>query len=159
VAERFGGGEEIDIVAAAGVLSDTATPYLVIFNNMGIAAASGAIAYEVTVRSDRSGYSDITADDRRRRQRAAPSVGDEHGALSQYRSVNDRQRRFVTGDTPLTVRDWLGTCFSPSPACAMREPVSTAVLGAQLATGADFNSESLLEGRIWFDGAGATRSS
>ena len=49
VAERFGGTEEIDLATAAQKFYEThddSYDYLVIYNNMGIAAAPGAVAYE-----------------------------------------------------------------------------------------------------------------
>jgi uncharacterized protein (TIGR03437 family) len=166
VAERFGGSQEIDIVAAAQKFYQThgdAYDYLVIFNNMGIAAASGAIAYEVTVRNDRSGYGDIPADDGReygsgRRLQAVMNMG----PLGQYLGVNDPVggRGLITGDTPLTVLGHeAGHLFLAFASVRdAQNPSARPMLGAQLAHWSfNFNSEaSLLEGnRIRDDGAGA----
>ena len=59
VAERFGNTEDVDIVALAQKFYEThddAYDYLVVYNTMGIAAQSGALAYESTVRSNATGY-------------------------------------------------------------------------------------------------------
>ena len=59
VAERFGDTQEVDIVALAQKFYEThedAYDYLVIYNNMGIPAQLGAVAYEATVRSNGTGY-------------------------------------------------------------------------------------------------------
>src|ERR1019366_4316082 len=60
VAETFGSTPEIDIVTVAQKFYEThedAYDYLVIYNNMEIAAMTGAVAYETTVRSSGIGYS------------------------------------------------------------------------------------------------------
>jgi len=63
VVERFSGTDSVDIFAAAQRFyrnHDDAYDYLVIYNTLGIAAENSAVAYEVTVRNDRSGYGDKT---------------------------------------------------------------------------------------------------
>ena len=54
VAEVFGNSQTIDIVTLAQKFYQThedAYDYLVVYNNMGITALAGAVAYESTVRS------------------------------------------------------------------------------------------------------------
>src|ERR1019366_8360313 len=65
VAERFVNLAEIDIVMVAQRFYEThddAYDYLVIYNNVGIGAMTGALAYEATVRSSATGYSVPPAD-------------------------------------------------------------------------------------------------
>jgi uncharacterized protein (TIGR03437 family) len=111
IAERFSYLEEVDIFAAGLKFYEThedAYDYLVLFNNMGVAAAPGAIAYEVTARNiNRSGYGDVSTD-----------IGSQFGSprrlqsvmnmasLGQYPSDPDARvpsRGFTTGDTPMTI--------------------------------------------------------
>ncbi|MCU1275801.1 MAG: hypothetical protein JWO48_3232 [Bryobacterales bacterium] len=66
VAERFGGGNEIDIQTAAQKFYEThddAYDYIAFFNNMNIATGPGSVSWEQTVRNSRSGYGDFPVDD------------------------------------------------------------------------------------------------
>jgi uncharacterized protein (TIGR03437 family) len=109
VVERFGNTEEIDIVTVAQKFYEThedAYDYLVIYNNMGIVAEAGALAYEATVRSSATGYGVLPADD-----------GPQYGSVARLRSVMNMGTldnypldpnapvplRAPQGDTPLTV--------------------------------------------------------
>src|ERR1019366_583815 len=109
VAERFGNTQEIDIVTAAQKFYEThedAYDYLVIYNNMGIGAMAGALAYEATVRSSATGYGVAPAD-----------YGPQYGSAARLRSVMNMGKlddypldpnalvpaRATNGDTPLTV--------------------------------------------------------
>src|ERR1022692_2546383 len=109
VAERFGNTQEIDIVTVAQKFYEThddAYDYLVIYNNMSVAAMTGAVAYEATVRSSGTGYSVLPAD-----------YGAQYGSATRLRSVMNMGRldyyppdpnatvplRLAEQDTPLTV--------------------------------------------------------
>lgn len=156
IVERFTNVEEVDIVLAAQKFYEThedAYDYLVIFNNLGIAASSGAVAYEVTIRNTRSGYGDAKYDvgkefGSRRRLQAVMNMG----PLSQYpRNPNEiLTGRRPAGDTPLTVLGheaghlFLAYASIRDPA----DPRARPMLGRQNAHwNFSFNSEaSLLEG-------------
>lgn len=156
IVERFTNVEEVDIVLAAQKFYEThedAFDYLVLFNNLGIGAASGAVAFEVTVRNNRSGYGDPTFDigkefGSRRRLQAIMNMG----PLSQYpRDPNAvLPARRPAGDTPLTVLGheaghlFLAYASIRDPA----DPRARPMLGRQNAHwNFSFNSEaSLLEG-------------
>lgn len=111
IAERFSNLQEVDIFATGLKFYEThedAYDYLVLFNNMGVAAAPGALAYEVTARNiNRSGFGDLTEDigaqfGSRRRLQAVMNMGN----LGQYPSDPDARvpgRGFTTGDTPMTI--------------------------------------------------------
>ena len=109
VAERFGNTPEIDIVTVAQKFYEThedAYDYLVIYNNMGIDAMPGALAYESTVRSSATGYGVAPAD-----------YGAQYGSAARLRSVMNMGKledypldvnapvtvRAAAHDTPLTV--------------------------------------------------------
>ena len=109
VAERFGNTVEVDVVTVAQKFYEThedAYDYLVIYNNMSIAAMTGAVAYETTVRSSGTGYSVAPAD-----------YGPEYGSAARLRSVMNMGTldnypldvnavvplRAPSQDTPLTV--------------------------------------------------------
>ena len=109
VAETFGSTPEIDIVTVAQKFYEThedAYDYLVIYNNMEIAAMTGAVAYETTVRSSGIGYSVAPAD-----------YGPQYGSAARLRSVMNMGMldnypldvtavvplRAAAQDTPLTV--------------------------------------------------------
>ena len=109
VAEPFGNTLEIDIVTVAQKFYQThedAYDYLVIYNNMEIAAMTGAVAYETTVRSSGTGYSVTPAD-----------YGPQYGSAARLRSVMNMgmldnypldvnavvPQRAAAQDTPLTV--------------------------------------------------------
>jgi len=79
IAERFGSDKEIDIVTAVQKFYEAhedAYDYLVIFNNLDISAAEGALAYEVTVRSTTTGNGDVPTD-----------VGREFGSAGRLKAV------------------------------------------------------------------------
>lgn len=79
VAERFTANVEIDIVTAAQRFyenHDDAYDYLVFINNLGIRASNGAVAYESTVRTSRTGIGDRKVD-----------VGEEYGSASRLQAV------------------------------------------------------------------------
>ncbi len=166
IAERFGNTEEVDIVVAAQKFYEThedAYDYLVIFNNRNVQAANGAVAYEVTVRNNRSGYGDEPVNaggefGSRQRLQAMMNMG----PLSQYPSDPNAvvPGRFLSRDTPLTVLGheaghlFLAYASVHDPG----NPTARPMLGRQLAHWSFlFNSEaSLLEGnRIRDDGEGA----
>jgi uncharacterized protein (TIGR03437 family) len=109
VAERFGNTQEIDIVTLAQTFYQThedAYDYLVVYNDIGVPALSGAVAYESTVRSAATGYGVASTD-----------VGQQYGSASRLRSMMNMgplsqypkdpaaivPARFSSGDTPLTV--------------------------------------------------------
>ena len=109
VAERFGNLAEIDIVMVAQRFYEThddAYDYLVIYNNVGIGAMTGALAYEATLRSSATGYSVPPAD-----------YGTQYGSAARLRSVMNLGTlsnypsdpngpvplRLAAQDTPLTV--------------------------------------------------------
>ena len=109
VMERFGNSLEVDITTAAQQFyrsHEDAYDYLVIFNNMDIPAASTAVAYETTVRSNGAGYGDEAVD-----------VAAEYGSPSRLRAVMNLgplsqypdnpaavvPLRQPAGDTPVTI--------------------------------------------------------
>ena len=156
IAEHFGGSEEIDTVLTAQKFYQThedAYDYLVIFNNVGIPAAAGAVAFEVTARNHRSGYGDTIVETGRdygspRRLQAVLNMG----PLSQYPADPNGivPARFTSRDTPLTVIGheaghlFLAFASVREPGNALARPM----LGRQTAHWSFlFNSEaSLLEG-------------
>ncbi len=111
VAERFNNQQEVDVFAAAlkfYTAHEDAYDYLVFFNNMGVAAAPGAVAYEVTVRNiNRDGYGDDPKDigaqlGSPRRLQSVLNMGN----LGQYPADPDTPlpgRGSITGDTAMTV--------------------------------------------------------
>ncbi|MBL8292045.1 MAG: hypothetical protein JNN08_09420, partial [Bryobacterales bacterium] len=156
VVERFSDTEEVDIVFAAQKFYEShedAYDYLAIYNNVGVAAGSTAVAYEVTVRNDRSGIGDSFTD-----------VGREYGSPARLQAVLNLgplgqyprnptgivPGRATTGDTPLSIIGhetghlWLAFASVREPANIEGRPM----LGRQTAHWAfNFNSEaSLLEG-------------
>jgi uncharacterized protein (TIGR03437 family) len=109
IVERFGNTVDVDIVSVAQEFYQThedAYDYLAIYNDMGIDAAAGALAYESTVRSSGSGYGVPLQD-----------YGQEYGSRSRLRSVLNLGRlnnypldanaqvplRAPQADTPLTI--------------------------------------------------------
>ncbi len=108
IIERFSGSESVDIFSAAQKFyrnHEDSYDFLVIYNTMGVEADVSAVAYEVTVRNQRSGYGDTKAD-----------IGEQAGSparlqailnmgpLNQYpRDPNSKvPARQSVGDTPLT---------------------------------------------------------
>ncbi len=166
VAERFRASEEIDTVSVAQRFFEThedAYDYIAIYNTLGISPGPGVIAFEVTLRNNRTGYGDTVLDFGReygsaRRLQALLNMGpvsqypvDPNGILPQ---------RFSARDTPTTVlaheAGHLFLAFASVP--DVNNPALPAMLGRQSAHwGFTFNSEaSLLEGnRILDRGAGA----
>jgi uncharacterized protein (TIGR03437 family) len=156
VAERFAGSDEVDIVFAAQKFFEThddSYDFLAIYNTLGIPAAPGAVAFEVTVRNDREGIGDRIIDEGRqygssRRLQAMLNMG----PLTQYpRDPNAVvPSRSISRDTPLTVLGhevghlWLAFVSVREPG----NPEARPMLGRQTAHWAfAFNSEaSLLEG-------------
>ncbi|MEZ5356191.1 MAG: hypothetical protein R2762_26450 [Bryobacteraceae bacterium] len=166
VIEGFSSVEAVDIVLAAQKFYEThddAYDYLVIYNNLGVPASAGAVAFEVTVRSDRLGIGDVITDAGRefgsaRRLQAVLNLG----PLNQYPVDPNAvvSSRALSRDTPLTVLGheaghlWLAFASVRDPA----NPEVFPMLGRQTAHWAfTFNSEaSLLEGnRIRDNGPGA----
>ncbi len=162
IAETFGATLEVDIVTTAQTFysaHDDAYDYLVIYNSVldergrPVQAGDNAVAYEVTVRNNRSGYGDSPID-------AGREFGSPYrlqsvlnlGPLSQYldnpHSIVDK--RAVSRDTPMTVlAHEAGHLFLAY--ASVRDPLSPdarPMLGRQGAHWAfTFNSEaSLLEG-------------
>ena len=79
VLERFGNTPDIDVVSVAQKFYEThedAYDYLVIYNTLDVPAASGALAYESTVRSSATGYGVPAAD-----------YGAEYGSGSRLKAV------------------------------------------------------------------------
>lgn len=165
IAERFTNNELIDIFSAAQKFylnHEDSYDYLVFYNNLGIEADAGAVAYEVTVRNNRSGYGDEPVDigaeaGSRRRLQALLNMG----PLNQYPQDPDARvpARQSVGDTPLTtIAHETGHLFL-AYASVRDEQSSTPMLGYQTAHwGFTFNSDaSLLEGnRIQDNGPGAS---
>ncbi|WP_321469856.1 hypothetical protein [uncultured Paludibaculum sp.] len=168
VAERFGTAAEVDIVRVAQRFYEThedAYDYLAIFNTSGIAAASGALAYETTVRSLRQGIGDTPV-------WSGDSYGSKYrlqavlnmGPLRQYPTdpyARVGNRGAITGDTTMTlIGHESGHLFLAL--ASIRDPLNPLarpMLGTQNAHWSfNFNSEaSLLEGnRILDNGPGAT---
>lgn len=158
VAEVFrAGSSEIDIVAAARRFYEThedAYDYLVVFNNIGVPAASGAVAYEVTVRNGRRGIGEERVDfgavfGSPSRLQAVMNMGPlEQYPGDPYAPIPGRGA--VTGDTPMTVLGheaghlFLAYVSYRDP----NNPSARPMLGAQQAHWSFFfNSDaSLLEG-------------
>lgn len=167
VAERFRSSEEVDTLSVAQRFYEThedAYDYIAIYNTLGISPGAGVIAFEVTVRNNRTGYGDLVLDygteyGSARRLQAVLNMGpvsqypvDPNGILPQ---------RATARDTPTTVLAheaghlFLAFASVPDP----NNPAVPAMLGRQSAHwGFTFNSEaSLLEGnRILDRGAGTT---
>ncbi|HYL76927.1 MAG TPA: hypothetical protein VEU96_22110 [Bryobacteraceae bacterium] len=167
VGERFAGSDSVDIVAAAQqfyAAHEDAYDYLVIFNAEGLAAAPGAVAYEVTTRNQRSGYGDNIVD-----------IGQDFGSAQRLQSVLNLgplsqypvdpnaivPARFISRDTPMTIIGheaghlFLAYASVTDPS----DPTARPMLGRQLAHWSFlFNSEaSFLEGnRIQDNGPGAS---
>ena len=135
VLERFGNTQDIDVVSVAQKFYEThedAYDYLVIYNNLGIDAASSAVAYESTVRSSGTGYSVPPSDH-----------GADYGSSSRLRSVLNMGRldnypldphqivplRATAQDTPLTVLGheaghlFLAFASVPDPAAPGTQPM------------------------------------
>ena len=154
IAERFGGSMEVDTVVTAQRFYEThddAYDYLVIFNNMGITAGSGAVAYEVTARNHRLGIGDRLVDAGKqygspRRLQAVLNMG----PLSQYPLDPHAfvPSRAASRDTPLTILGHEAGHLFLAFASVLDEDNRKPMLGRQSAHWAfTFNSEaSILEG-------------
>jgi uncharacterized protein (TIGR03437 family) len=157
VAERFGNSLDIDIVTLAQQFyrsHEDSYDYLVVYNNMDIAAMSnGVVAYENTVRSRGSGYGAEARDDgalygSAGRLQAILNMG----PLSEYPDDPDTPvpARATAGDTPVTTIGheaghlFLAYASVPDPS----NPDNLPMLGYQNAHWAfTYDSEaSLLEG-------------
>jgi uncharacterized protein (TIGR03437 family) len=165
IAELYTNVTEVDIVTAARKFFEThedAYDYLVIFNNLDVPAATGAVAYEVTLRNQRTGYGDPVSDQ-------GALVGSASrlqsimnmGPLSQYPEDPNSvvPARYTSRDTPLTVLGheaghlFLAFASVRDP----NDPSARPMLGRQSAHwNFAFNSEaSFLEGnRIQDNGTG-----
>ena len=167
VAERFSNTVELDLQTAAQqffAAHEDAYDYLVFYNNMGIPAGAGAVAWESTVRNHRSGYGDAQVDVGRDFGSARRLQGIINlGSLSQF-PLDPKGRvlaRGPTGDTPLSVAAHeAGHLFLAY--ASVRDPDrpgARPMLGFQNAHWIfNFNSDaSLLEGnRIQDGGAGVS---
>src|SRR5262249_35030300 len=167
IADIFANIDSVDIVTAAQKFyqtHDDAYDYLIFYNAENVAAGSGVVAYEATVRSTGKGYGDGIYDygaeyGSPRRLRAVLNMG----PLSQY-PVDPGgivPGRRVSGDTPLTVLGheaghlYLALVSVPDPNPNANPPM----LGRAFVHWAfTFNSEaSFLEGnRIEDRGPGAS---
>lgn len=167
VAERFGNSLDLDLVTLAQQFyraHEDAYDYLVVYNNMDIAALSdGVVAYETTVRSRGSGYGSPARDDGALYGSPARLQSILNmGPLSQYPDDPNAlvPARAPAGDTPLTVLGheaghlFLAYASVPDPA----NPVDLPMLGFQNAHWAfTYDSEaSLVEGERISDGGAAT---
>ncbi len=168
IAERFATLREVDIYSAALKFYEThedAYDYLVFFNNMGVAAAQGALAYEVTARNVyRTGYGDEQKDTGQefgspRRLQSVMNMG----PLSQYPADPDAKvpgRGTVTGDTTMTLLGHeAGHLFLAF--ASVRDPLDPDAKIMLKSDGAhwsfNFNSEaSLLEGNRLRDNGDGT---
>jgi uncharacterized protein (TIGR03437 family) len=156
VAERFTFTEELDIILAAQKFyeeHDDAYDYLVFYNNMGIDADIGTVAFEITIRNRRNGIGDPIGD-------FGDFVGSPNrlqallnlGPLRQYPDDPNAivSRRATAGDTPLTVLGHeAGHLFLAFASVrGETDPSATPMLGRDGAHWSFvFNSEaSLLEG-------------
>jgi uncharacterized protein (TIGR03437 family) len=168
VAERFGNALDVDVVTVAQRFYEThedAYDYLVIFNNMEIAALpGGVVAYESTVRSRGTGYGAEPRDDGA--QYGSPSRLQavlNMGPLSEYPADPNAvvPARAQAGDTPVTtLAHETGHLFLAYASIAdPNDPAARPMLGFQNQHWAfTFNSEaSLLEGeRILDQGPGVS---
>jgi hypothetical protein len=167
VAERFGGTDEVDVVTAAQKFyqtHDDAYDYLVFYNNRGIGSCPGAVACEMTVRNNRSGYGDRQVD-----------TGEQFGSASRLQSVLNMgplseypidpnapvAARGPTGDTPLSILAhetghlFLAFASIPNPTNSSAPPMLDPAMAHWAFT---FDSEaSFMQGnRIRDDGPGVS---
>ena len=168
VADRFAGTEEVDIAAAAQKFYQThedAYDYLVFLNAVGVPAGDGVVAYEVTVRNNRTGYGDQIVDagadfGSKRRLQAVMNMGPLYQYPEDPASVVSA--RGTTGDTGVTVlAHEAGHLFLAFVSVRDDDdPEARPMLGRALAHWAfNFNSEaSVLEGnRIQDNGQSLSR--
>lgn len=156
VAELFTLGNDLDLVTLSQRFYsqfDDTYDYLVVYNTMGLAAGAGVVAFEITVRNDRTGYGDPPA-----------NSGAEYGSKQRLQAVLNLgptsqfpldpiglvPARSTAGDTPLSIiAHEAGHLFLAL--ASVRDPGNPdarPMLGAQLAHwNFAFNSEaSILEG-------------
>lgn len=155
IAERFTSSNEVDVTAAAQKFyqdHEDAYDYLVFYNTLGVQAGTSAVAWESTVRNQRSGYGDEVID-----------VGAGYGSAARLQSVINMgqltqypsdpngivSKRAAAGDTPLTVLAheaghlFLAFASIRDPG----DPLARPMLDRQGHWNFGFNSEaSLLEG-------------
>ena len=167
VAELFTLGNDLDLVTLAQRFYsqfDDAYDYLVVYNTMGLPAGAGVVAFEITVRNDRTGFGDLPANTgaeygSKQRMQAILNLG----PTSQYPvdPFGTVPARGAAGDTPLSIIGheaghlFLAYASVRDPA----NPDARPMLGGQLAHwNFAFNSEaSLLEGnRIRDNGPAAS---
>ena len=166
VADRFSGSDAVDIAAAAQRFYQThedAYDYLAFFNAVGVTAGDGVVAYEVTVRNNRTGYGDAVVDagadfGSKRRLQAVLNMG----PLYQYpeNPTSIVTARGNTGDTGVTVlAHEVGHLFLAFTSVRdPDDPNALPMLGrASVHWAFNFNSEaSVMEGnRIRDNGEGA----
>jgi hypothetical protein len=167
VAERFGGVAEVDVIAAAQKFyqtHDDSYDYLVIYNNEAVGSCPGAVACEMTVRNNRSGYGDTQVE-----------LGAEFGSASRLQAVLNMgplseypidpsaavPSRGLIGDTPLSILGhetghlFLAYASIPNPANPSAPPMLDSALIHWAFT---FDSEaSFMQGnRIRDDGPGSS---
>ncbi len=156
IAELFTLGNDLDLVTLSQRFYgqyDDAYDYLVVYNTMGMSAGAGVVAFEITVRNDRTGYGDPPA-----------NSGSEYGSKQRLQAVLNMgptsqfpidpnglvPARATAGDTPLSIIGHeAGHLFLAL--ASVRDPTNQdarPMLGGQLAHwNFAFNSEaSLLEG-------------
>ena len=167
VAELFTLGNDLDLVTLAQRFYnqyDDAYDYLAVYNTMELSAGAGVVAFEITVRNERTGYGDRPANrgaeyGSKQRMQAVLNLG----PTSQYPidPQGSVPARSTAGDTPLSILGheaghlFLAYASVRDPGNADARPM----LGDQLAHwNFAFNSEaSLLEGnRIRDNGPGAS---
>ncbi len=167
IGDSFSSIQEVDIVSAAQRFyrtHDDGYDYLVIYNALDVNAGPGAVAYEITTRSQGSGYGDSPTD-----------WGSSFGSAKNLKAVMNMGQvsqypldpggivlsRGVVGDTPLSVLGheaghlWLALTSVPNPEGPSYNPP---MLTSDMAHWAfPFNSDaSLLQGnRIVDNGIGA----
>lgn len=167
VADRFSNSPSIDIATVAQKFYAThedAYDYLVIYNSVGVMASPTAVAYEVTVRSQRAGIGDVAVDrggdyGSPRRLQSVLNMGPLYQYPDDVNAVLPSRR--PAGDTTLTVlAHETGHLFLAF--ASVRDPgnpTSLPMLGRSLVHWSfNFNSEaSYLEGtRIQDQGPGVS---
>lgn len=166
VCERFGSNTELDLATAAQKFyqtHDDSYDYLMFYNNLDIPADIGALAFETTLRNDRTGYGDTPSDTGGQYGSAARLQAVLNlGPLSQYPADPNRlmNGQGQGGLTPLAVMAHEAGHLFLSYASVRNEndPSARPMLGRQQAHWSFvFNSEaSFMEGeRIRDNGVGA----
>ena len=109
IAERFTQKEELDVIVAGQKFFEEfedAYDYLVFYNNMGLEADVGTVAFEISVRSRVAGIGDFLVDfgkllGSQRRLQAFLNMGPLRQYPEDPRGIVPR--RAIAGDTPLSV--------------------------------------------------------